>query len=295
MFKNLSQAALGISGTQNELIELALSNGFRGLDFDVVEFSHQVEKQGMAHSRRLLDSAKLRIGSFALPVAWQVDDATFEQDLKKLPELAGIARDLGCQRATTTMLPASDERPYHQNFEFHRRRFGAIAAALEPFSIRLGVEFLAPAHHREGKSFEFIHKLDALVMLLGMVGKANVGLHVDLWHLHIAGGGVDSLRRLSAAQVVAVSLADAPADLAESCREEERLLPGESGVIDSAAALSVLAEIGYEGPVTPRPHPGRFSGQRRDQVVKLAGQSLDTVWKAAGLAASGKLAPAARK
>ena len=53
--------------------------------------------------------------------------------------------------------------------------------------------------------------------------------------------------------------------------------------------LTLLAEIGYDGPVTPAPHPKQFVGQRRDQIVKQAGQSLDAVWKSAGLNPAGKL------
>ncbi len=36
MFKNLSSKHLGVSGSQNELIELALSFGFKGFDLDIV-------------------------------------------------------------------------------------------------------------------------------------------------------------------------------------------------------------------------------------------------------------------
>jgi hypothetical protein len=36
MYKNLNTAALGITGRQSELIELALTYGFRGLDLDMV-------------------------------------------------------------------------------------------------------------------------------------------------------------------------------------------------------------------------------------------------------------------
>jgi sugar phosphate isomerase/epimerase len=293
MFKNLSVAALGVSVSGSELIELALSHGFKGIDLDLVGFHQQVQARGLAVSRRLYDSAKLKWGSFELPVDWQADDASFQQELVRLVPLAALAHDLGCPRATIVMPPASDERPYHQNFEFHRRRFAELGAALAPHGIRLGVEFLAEAHHRQGKAFEFISTLDALMMLLGMAGQPNVGVAIDLWQLHVSGAGIDALRKLSAAQIVTVSVADAPADVtAETATAESRLLPGETGTIDTAAALALLAECGYDGPVTPRPHPSRFAGQKREQIVRQTGQALDAAWKAAGLAATGKPAAA---
>ena len=296
MFKNLSTQALGLSGTQNESIELALSHGFRGLDLDVVDFARQVETRGLPHSRRLIDSAKLRIGTFQLPLDPEADEARFKTALERLPGLAKLAADMGCTRALTTLAPASDERPYHQNFEFYRKRYGEIAGVLEPLGLRLGIGFLAAAHWRRDKPYQFIHQLDALLMLLGLVGRRNVGIVLDLWNLHVAGGGIDEVRRLPVEQIVALEVADFPPDAdRETCGEEARLLPGETGVIDTPAVLVSLAERGYDGPVTPAPHPSRFAGLRRDEIGKRAGQALDAVWKAAGLSPGGKLTTSAGK
>jgi sugar phosphate isomerase/epimerase len=67
------------------------------------------------------------------------------------------------------------------------------------------------------------------------------------------------------------------------------MFPGESGLIDAAALLNRLAQHGYDGPVTPLAHPSRFAGMKRDAVARLAGQTLDAVWKQAGLSAAGKI------
>ena len=39
MFKNLNPSALGVSGHQSELIELALTYGFEGTDLNVADFA----------------------------------------------------------------------------------------------------------------------------------------------------------------------------------------------------------------------------------------------------------------
>jgi sugar phosphate isomerase/epimerase len=296
MFKNLSIDALGLSGTQNEAIELALSNGFRGIDLDLVDFHRQVQARGLPHARRLIDSAKLKIGSFQLPIDLEAEDADFRAALEKLPELAKLAAEIGCTRAATTLAPASDLRPYHQNFEFWRKRFAEVAAVLEEHSIRLGVGFLAAAERREGKAFQFIHQLDAMLMLLNLVNRRNIGVSLDLWQLHVAGGGIDEVRKLPVEQIVTVQLADIPADLdRQLAKETARLLPGETGVIEASAVLVSLAERGYDGPVTPWPDRSQLQGVRRDEVAKRAGQAMDSVWKGAGLSPAGKLAAAARK
>ena len=51
---------------------------------------------------------------------------------------------------SATIASASDELPYHENFERHRGRLGEVAQALAPHDIRLGLEFLAPARLRGG-------------------------------------------------------------------------------------------------------------------------------------------------
>ncbi len=170
MFKNLNPSALGISGHQSEIIELALTYGFTGLDVNMAEFAVRVRLKGMAYARRLIDSAKIRVGTFALPLEWDTDDESFQKDLTKLSEYAGCAAELGCTCATAVLAPAGDKRPYHENFEFHRHRFHDICAVLKPAGVRLAVGFLAAEYHRRNQVFQFVHDLDALTLLLNMVG-----------------------------------------------------------------------------------------------------------------------------
>lgn len=297
MFKNLSPRALALSGSQSELIELALSFGFRGLDLDLLEFADQVRTHGLPHARRLLDSAKLQIGGFLLPTRWQEDDATFREDLKQLTELLPTVSEAGLlRRALTWLDPATDERPFHQNFEACRQRLVELAKVLGSHNIRLGVGFNAAPEARSGKSFEFIHTVEALLMLVSVVPAKNVGVIADLWDLHVCGGSIDSLAKLGAERIVAVRLSDAPSDVTPGeLKATQRLLPGEGGAIDASAALVKLAEMGYDGPITPAAHPDQLKGLRREAAVKRVGETLDRVWKGAGLTAGGKLAPPVRR
>lgn len=295
MFKNLNTSALGFSGHSSEVIELAMSNQFRGIDLDLQEFARQVEARGLGPAKRLIDSARLRIGSFVLPVAWEGDAEAYKRDLDALPKYSELAQQMGCTRMTTHIEPAADTRPYHENFELHRRRFSEIGDALAKHDLKLGVGFFAPLKMREGRAFQFVQSVDAAVMLLRSVASPHVGLALDTWQWHVGGGTLDQLRTFGGQNVITVCLADADADLtAETADESSRKLPGETGVIDNAAVLSYLAETGYEGPVTPRPHPTQFHGIGRDKIVKAAAVALDQTWKSAGLGPSGRLAIAAK-
>ncbi len=291
MFKNLSPETLGFSGRQSEVIELALSYGFKGLDLEIVEFAREVAAQGFAKASRLITSARLKVGSFVLPVRWQHDDSEYQEDLKRLDELAAVAGQLGCTRATTLVEPASEARPYHENFEFHRRRLAELATALAAHQIRLGVGFLAPKSCRQGRAFQFMQTVDELLLLVRSVAAPGVGLALDSWHWQLGGGKLDALRSLGAHEIITVTLADGPAGIdAADVELSARRLPGDGGAIDNAGLLAVLAQLRYDGPVTPAPDKQALAGLGRDAIVKQAGAALDAVWKAAGLNPAGKLA-----
>jgi len=283
MFKNLCTAALGISGRPSEVIELALSNGFKGIDLDLADFAEQTKTHGVAYARRLLDSSKLKIGSFSLPINWQADNKEIAAEFEKLRPLADLAQQIGCARATLTIDAASDERPYHENFEFHRRRFIELAELLGGYQIRLGVGIVAPHALRQDRRFQFIQSVDALLMLVGTVS-GNVGFVVDLWQWHLGGGTIEQIATLPAEKIVKVIVSDIePHVTAEDATDEARTLPGETGVIDAAAVLKQLSAVGYDGPVTPKADKSRFAGLSRDKIAKKACTSLDELWKAAGL------------
>jgi sugar phosphate isomerase/epimerase len=288
MFKNFNPSALGLSGHQSEIIELALTFGFTGIDLNIAEFTTRVRLKGMPYARRLLDSAKLRVGTFSLPLEWDTDDETFQHELKKLPEYGECAAELGCTRCTAVLAPADETRPYHENFEFHRQRCQEICAALKPSGIRVAVGFQAAEHLRRNQAFQFIHDLDALTLLLNMVAASNLGLLVDIWEIVACGGGLDNVRKLPLNQIVAVQAADMPAGVqAADLDEKSRLLPGtENARIDVVGFLTILKEMGYDGPVTLKPSRGAFQSRRRDVVVKQTAEALDKVWRAAGLPAT---------
>jgi sugar phosphate isomerase/epimerase len=295
MFKNLNPAALGVTGHQSEIIELALTYGFGGMDLNVVEFATRARLKSVEYARRLIDSAKLKMGSFALPFEWDTDDETFAKDVKKLPDYAQAAVAAGCTRCIATLAAGSETRPYHENFEFHKRRFHEICRALEPAGVRFGVGFQAAEYLRKNQAYQFVHDLDALTLLLNMVAAPNIGLLLDIWDVVVAGGSLDSVRKLPPEQIVAVHVADlASAAGNGEIDEKSRLLPGtEGGRIDITTLLVYLKSVGYDGPITPRPSRGIFQSRRRDLVVKQAGEALDKVWRAAGLPTERKFVPSA--
>lgn len=291
MHKILNPNVIGVSGRQSEVIELALNNGFKHLEIDILEFQRRSEQQGLPAAKRLLDSAKLIVAGFELPIPLGAAEPAYQASLAAFDKIGPIAQQLGATLCWTHLEPASDERPFHENFELHRKRLQEVGGLLDRFNLRLGVGILAAAAHRVPKAFQFIYQPDQLLLLLKTVGAANVGVLLDLWDWHVGGATLDQIRKLTAEQVVCVRIADIPADAdLSTVGEEQRLIPGEASPIDAVAVVQHLAERKYEGPISACPHPSRFVGQRREAIVKKLSSSIDELWKSAGLDTNGQLA-----
>jgi sugar phosphate isomerase/epimerase len=221
------------------------------------------------------------------------EEKEYQRDLEQTAALLEVAEQMQCTRLTATIEPGSDTRPYHENFELHRRRLADVAGRLQSRKMRLGIGFLAPIICRADKAFQFVQSFHELLLLVGAVGSSNLGICLDTWHWHVGGGTIESLRSVPADKIVAVVLSDESGDASpKTARLETRQLPGEGGTIDNLGVLTALAELRYDGPITPAADQSQFKGVARDKVVKMAGASLDQVWKAAGLSPSGKVAVA---
>jgi sugar phosphate isomerase/epimerase len=298
MFKNLNASFLGVSGHESEIIELALTCGFEGMDLNFEDFHGRAVAKGIDYARRLIDSAlntgRIQLGTFDLPIQWDVDDDVFGAELTKLPELAKMAADMGCKRCIATLTPAGDMRPYHENFEFHKFRFGDICKALAPLGIQLGLAFRAAEDLRKGQAFQFIHDMEGVTTLINMVDASNIGLAFDSWNFQLCGASIDELKKFSAGQIVSVRLADLPGDdvAPAEITEEHRFMPGATGRIDFEPIMAALRENGYDGPVTAAPHRKTLGRGRRDIIVEKAGQTLDRLISPPSEVATTPAAPA---
>jgi sugar phosphate isomerase/epimerase len=292
MYKNLNPAALGITGRQSELIELALTYGFRGLDLDMVDVIKRARSRGLEAARRYVSSASVRIGEFPLTTNWLAAEIPYRSGLVELKEIAQVAAAVGATVCTATVKPYSGDLPYHENFELHRRRFAEIGELLSEHGIRLGLAFQATAAERAGHAVPFIHQAETLVTLVKTIGSAQVGLTLDTWSWYVGGGTLDLLRQIPPAQIAAVRFADCAADADRGqLTEADRYLPGDGGAVDGASILRYLAEHEFAGPVTLWPHPSRFRGMTRDAIVQQASAKFDALFRAAGVSRSGKVEP----
>lgn len=283
MFRNLSTFGLPLSGRPSELIELALSFGFDAMDIDLVDFQQQAETFGVPHARRLMVSARLKSGMFRLPVALCGDDNSFQADLEALPKRLEFAKAAECTRAVAPVAPASDEHAFKDFFEQYRRRLDTIGGMLDAHGMTLGLAAVPETEHRAGKAHRFVHTFEGLLGLVA-VSHPRIGAVVDSWALHVSGEPVEMIAQAPQGRIVEVRLSDAPREVpGEELSSTQRLLPGDTGVINSAAVLAQAKLAGFDGPVTPWADRATLAGRGRERIVKLAGDRVEAAWKEAGL------------
>jgi threonine dehydrogenase-like Zn-dependent dehydrogenase len=178
----------------------------------------------------------------------------------------------------TWILSFSDDLPWKENFRFHARRLEPVARILGEHGCRLGLEFLGPKTLREGHRYSFIHTMEQMLDLCDAVGP-NCGLLLDAWHWYTSLGTVEELLNLDNQQVVYVHINDAPAGIPmEQHLDNNRRLPGETGVIDLAGFLGALRHIGYDGPVVPEPFVPALKELAPAEAAARVGKALDHVW-----------------
>lgn len=283
MFRNLSTVGLPLSGRPSELIELALSFGFDAMDIDLLDFQQQADAFGVPHARRLMVSARLKSGTFHLPVDLAADEAEFKEQMAALPKRLELAAAAEAARAVTTVAPASDEHSFKDFFELYRKRLNEVGDLLAPHGIMLGLNVRPEAEAREGKTNQFIHTFEGLLGLVA-VAHERVGAIADAWALHVTGEPLDMIARVPKGRLVEVRLSDAPRDVAAAeMNHTHRLMPGDTGVIPMGAVLSQAKAAGFDGPVTPWADRSTLVGRGREKIVRLAGDRLEAAWKEAGL------------
>lgn len=279
MFKNLNLGAIGVKATLSESIDYARRFGFVGIDFSITEAVTLAETIGMDGVRNLFEDAGVFPGSWGFPVNYRQDEATWREGLMLLPKQAEFALELGCARTATWILPASDERNFQDNFNFHVNRLRPAAQILADYGCRFGLEFIGPKTLRTPRKYNFVYTMDGMLALCAAIGTGNVGLLLDVWHLYTAHGTLDDARRLTRDDVVTVHVNDAPAGIAiDDQIDNVRALPGETGVIDIKGFMEALRALGYDGPVTAEPFSQRLHALSPDAAIQETADAMSKIW-----------------
>ncbi|MGA2700515.1 MAG: sugar phosphate isomerase/epimerase family protein [Isosphaeraceae bacterium] len=289
MYASWNARAVGLGLTAGETVEVAARAGFGAVDLllrDLVESG--VDPWSV---RGRMDELGLRGGAWPLPVHWRGNPEQFAEDLRDLPRYARAAATLDLQRTGTWVLPETDSTFFpgtegddllRQTVSLHVERLGKIAGILADHGSRLGLEIMGPASARRGPGAVFVHQYRRLAEHLGELRAEhpNVGVLVDAFHLFAAGEGVEAGFVWGVDSVVWVHVADSADPDRLRLLDQQRALPGETGLADCRGLLKRLAEEGYDGPVTVEPlkHCRSLQGLDALATARRTLASLQTVW-----------------
>ena len=265
---------IGVAANQREAIELAARHGFESVGADGGFLASLADNQ-MAELKSFMKAKGVVFGAAGLPVEFRRDEARFDESLKGLPRIAAGLQRAGVDRVSTWLTPCHDTLPYLENFRQHEARLRQVAQILKDHGIRLGLEYVGPKTSWVGRRYTFIHTLAEMKDLAAAINTGNVGFLLDSWHWWHAGDTVTDLLALKGNDVVAVDLNDAPSGVPkDEMQDGRRELPCATGVIDVAAFLKALNEIGYDGPVRSEPFNQAVNKLPKEEACATTAASL---------------------
>lgn len=284
MYKNLNARALGISGRQSDLIEIAMTYGFQGLDIDAVDLQRRTERTDFDRASRFLASSGMKVSGFDVPCNLDSDDKEFEASLKDVEAVVGVAGKVKA-RAGILAIPASTNlAPFPQYFEYVRARLQRLATIFESHQVLLGLSLSTYLEDRSDRQYAFIQDVDGALALVNSCPSNYVGLLVDTYHWTVGKGTWEQLASLQGSKVAGLNIADMVAipSLNES-NDSLKFIAGTYGTVDNAQFAKILAENGYDGPITSSPSPKNLGSITRDSIVSKAQDVLDATLAAANL------------
>ena len=272
-YKILTSGGLGVGGRQNELIELALTHKYDGVEIDMNDLVGRHDTLGKEFACQFLQSARIDLGTFDLPIDFGATDADYAKQSECLDTIIDLAQTLGTHQAVVRIAPMSKELSFQENFEKHSSRISDVADKFKAAEMRLGLFLQASKIGKAAGDFKFIQTAEEISTLVKTIGHTNVGLCVDAYEWCVGEGGLDQLSGVDLNQTVTeVRFADlaATADKA-NLNSKDLLLPGDGEDSFSVKLANLLIEKGYQGPIAVATNVGSYSdGNRHRTVEKLS-------------------------
>ncbi|MCZ8522360.1 MULTISPECIES: sugar phosphate isomerase/epimerase family protein [Paenibacillus] len=276
MIKGLTRAGLGQPPPLPAFVSLASRYGFGAVDAVGSELEEWIDAAGSEVVLQELQNQGVIIGAIGLSPEWRQTEDVFRAGLSRLAKDAEAAAKLGVTSCCTYVLPSTDY-PAARFMAVATRRMRTCAEILGAYGIRLGLEFVGPHHLRTRWKHPFIWTAGETLEWIDAIGCSNVGLLYDAYHWYTTGGTLEDIRKLRADQIVHVHINDAKDVPLPEVLDNDRVYPGE-GVIDLAAFLQGLQEIGYTGVVAQEVLTAQPSAEPVEELLVRSREGFGKVW-----------------
>ncbi len=284
MYKNFSPTALGITGRQSELIELALTYGFRGMDIDMSEMRRRAARSTPTEAFKYLKATDLSIGSFRLEIDLDADDEAFKAQLANLHPVADLASQWKVKHGLV-MLPAGTNRmSYPEFFDLTKNRLTQVAEILAPRKLRVGIGFRAGKELEADKQFPFVRNAEGLIAMVKSIPAENAGYIIDSWDWLVSGSTIEQLNEINAKKIVTVRVASVlEGVIVAEATTTDRVLPEIIGPLNHVAFVKKLKALGYDGPIGPSASGAQYKGETREFIVSHGQEAIDEILTQAGI------------
>lgn len=278
VYKILNSGGLGVAGKQNELIELALTHGFNGVEVDMVDLVGRHDTLGKQFACQFLQSAKIDMGTFELPVDLGASDEDYSTSMEKLDTILDLATTLNAKSCYISVASSNGLYSFQECFEKYQQRLQELSEKCTESSLNIGLWLRGTDSEVPDGEFKFIQTAEELLTLVKAVGQPNVGVCVDAFQWAAGGGTVDHLVAAGLSDVVSeVRLADIAegADMAALKDSDRSSMPGDSLDSFSVKLCRALSEAGVEVPMSVSTDLGTFSTGTRDAIVGSITKQID--------------------
>ncbi len=273
MYKNLCTDGLGVSMRQNELIELALTYGFNGIEIDMADMAGRAESMGHTFATQFVNSASVEVGTFGLPCDLGANDDEFANQKQRLELVCELAKSIEAKHCYINISPEHESLTYHENFEKHRARISEIADRMADVGTRCGLKLNAVA---KGEGMQFIHKAEELLALVKTIDHDNLGCVFDTWHWQVGQFDKAELKSLDVNKITEFRFADPPENYdAKSVDPAQRLVPGTHPDSLWRESLAWLQDNQYAGPIALTAHVPVSTSNPGDNLFQRIAVVLD--------------------
>jgi sugar phosphate isomerase/epimerase len=284
MYKTFSPAALGITGRQSELIELALTYGFRGFDIDMADMRRRAARSTPDDAFKYLKATDLVIGGFNAEVDLDAEDDVYKAQLAALHPTADLAAQWKARYACIQVPAGTDRAAYPEYFEVIRARLTQMAEVLGARKLKLAISFSAGKDMSHGKQFPFIANAEGLIALVKAISLENVGMIVDSYDWLVSGSTLAQVASLNPKSIVTVRLGSVlPGVDLKVATSDDRVLPVLEGPLSHVAFVMKLKEIGFDGPIGPSASGSQYKAETREFIVSTGQEAIDEILTQAGI------------
>lgn len=236
--------------------------------------------RGGAETRRTFAENGLTPVGFCMEPKLDEVDEVFERDIVAMEWTIAAAAEAGFPCAMAWIMPGSD---HHEPDEYHRiviHRMRRMCDLLAKHGLSLCMEMVAPKPLQQSFRYPIACTTADLLPLLRAVERPNLGVVLDMFHAHCTGQAEAEYAQLTG---------DVPVLMAHACDgvagrapweqlDQDRRLPGETGVIPCQPFFACLRRLQYEAAVVLEPIDERFAAQGFPEVLRQAAEALSRVW-----------------